>query len=58
MFNPMLATVLLSGCKGHNFLDHILIYWIGSISGALLSYKIYPVLKSKIYAGDLTKNHL
>ena len=23
MFNPMLATVLVSGCKGHDLLDHI-----------------------------------
>ena len=55
MFNPLLASILISGCKGHALLDHILIYWIGSTLGAVFAYKLYPVLKSKIYPVETNK---
>lgn len=50
MFNPMLATVLLGGCKGNSMLEHITIYWIGSSIGAIIAFTIYPRVKDLFYA--------
>ena len=41
MFNPMLASVLLGGCKGNTILEHITIYWVGATVGALGAFFIY-----------------
>ncbi|CAG9771076.1 unnamed protein product [Ceutorhynchus assimilis] len=40
-FNPALATSLKLGCEGNTVLEHILVYWIGSSTGALLSCVIF-----------------
>ena len=37
------------------FYPFIVIYWIGSILGAVLGSKLYPTVKSKIYPEKLTK---
>ena len=50
VYNPMLATVLLGGCKGHDWTDHFLIYWIGSTAGALFGAFLYPLIHAKMYA--------
>ncbi|XP_053961881.1 aquaporin-11 [Anastrepha obliqua] len=42
-FNPVLATALKWGCRGHTNLEHIIVYWIGACVGALLSVPIYRV---------------
>jgi len=44
IFNPLLATVLLFGCTGITPLQHIVIYWIGSSFGAILSYYVWKVV--------------
>ena len=49
MFNPMLASVLLGGCKGNTILEHITIYWVGSTVGALGAFFIYPKIKGMAY---------
>ncbi len=49
MFNPMLATVLLGGCQGHQWWEHILVYWVGATVGALAAYKAYPTIKKAVY---------
>lgn len=49
MFNPMLASILLGGCKGHSWLQHILVYWIGAALGTLAAFKTYPVIKGILY---------
>ena len=50
MFNPMLASVLVGGCKGHDMMEHVAIYWLGSTMGAILAEKIYfPYLRGKVY---------
>ena len=49
MFNPMLATVLLGGCKGNTTLEHITIYWIGASVGAILAFLVYPKFKTFAY---------
>ncbi|XP_071743769.1 aquaporin-11 [Lepeophtheirus salmonis] len=43
-YNPVLATGLKYGCKGHPLTDHILVYWIGASLGAIASIYIYPLL--------------
>nr|QBL97995.1 aquaporin 5 [Dendroctonus armandi] len=40
-FNPALATSLKFGCVGNTALEHIVTYWIGSCTGALLSCIIF-----------------
>ncbi|XP_017465756.1 PREDICTED: aquaporin-12 [Rhagoletis zephyria] len=42
-FNPVLATALKWGCRGHTNLEHIIVYWIGACVGALLSVPVYRV---------------
>lgn len=39
-FNPVLALVKL-GCKGHTNVEHVIVYWAGSILGAMLSIKLW-----------------
>ncbi|XP_076067145.1 aquaporin isoform X2 [Oratosquilla oratoria] len=40
-FNPVLATGLKWGCKGHTNAEHIIVYWAGSILGSMLSIKLW-----------------
>jgi len=40
-FNPALATSLKFGCRGHTGMEHIIVYWIGSSIGAILSVVIF-----------------
>ncbi len=49
MFNPMLATVLLGGCEGHDYVQHIVIYWAASTAGAIAAFFVYPVIKTVLY---------
>ncbi|XP_017838015.1 aquaporin-11 [Drosophila busckii] len=42
-FNPVLATALKWGCRGHSNLEHIIVYWIGACLGALLSVPIFKL---------------
>ena len=49
MFNPMLATVLLGGCKGNSTVEHVTIYWIGASLGAILAYFMFPKVKQMVY---------
>ena len=47
-YNPVLATSLKYGCKGHNALEHFLVYWVGASIGAVASIYIFPFIKDKI----------
>ena len=47
-YNPVLATGLKFGCKGHTSIEHIIVYWIGASLGALASIYIYPLLKNAL----------
>ncbi|EAT33473.1 AAEL014108-PA [Aedes aegypti] len=40
-FNPVLATALKWGCAGNSALEHIIVYWIGSCAGAVLSVPLF-----------------
>ncbi|EDW79678.2 aquaporin-11 [Drosophila tropicalis] len=42
-FNPVLATALKWGCRGHTNLEHIIVYWIGACVGAVLSVPIFKL---------------
>ncbi|KAH8253725.1 hypothetical protein KR032_006631 [Drosophila birchii] len=46
-FNPVLATALKWGCRGHTHLVHIIVYWIGACAGAVLSIPVFklPVVR-------------
>lgn len=54
MFNPMLATVLLGGCSGHEWWEHVAIYWVGSTAGAVAAARAYPAIKRAVYGGEET----
>jgi glycerol uptake facilitator-like aquaporin len=55
MFNPILATVLFAGCKGHSMAEHIYIYWVGALGGSILAFLVYPTIKNSIYPAQATK---
>ncbi|XP_054267794.1 aquaporin-11-like [Macrosteles quadrilineatus] len=40
-FNPVLASALKFGCKGHTHSEHVFVYWIGACTGAILSVFLY-----------------
>lgn len=42
-FNPVLATALKWGCSGHTNIEHIIVYWIGACTGALLSIPVFKI---------------
>uniref|UniRef100_A0A182J8E1 Aquaporin n=1 Tax=Anopheles atroparvus TaxID=41427 RepID=A0A182J8E1_ANOAO len=43
-FNPVLATALKWGCAGNSALEHIIVYWIGSCVGAVLSVPLFKTV--------------
>ena len=47
-YNPVLATSLKYGCKGHNAVEHFLVYWVGASIGALASIYIFPIISDKL----------
>ncbi|KAL1115570.1 hypothetical protein AAG570_005860 [Ranatra chinensis] len=40
-FNPVLATSLKLGCRGHTVAQHLFVYWLGSSLGALGSVYLF-----------------
>ncbi|KAH8372836.1 hypothetical protein KR009_006114 [Drosophila setifemur] len=42
-FNPVLATALKWGCRGHTNVEHIIVYWIGACAGAVLSVPVFKL---------------
>merc|ERR1712150_138221 len=44
-YNPVLATGLKYGCKGHTNIEHIVVYWIGASFGAIASIYVYPMIR-------------
>jgi len=47
-YNPVLATGLKAGCKGHTNVEFLIVYWVGASLGALASIYIYPLLKNAL----------
>ena len=47
-FNPVLSTSLKWGCSGNTDVEHIIVYWIGACSGALLSVPAFkhPIVRN------------
>lgn len=48
-FNPVLATGLKWGCDGHTNIEHIIVYWIGACTGAILSVPVFKIIKQRGY---------
>uniref|UniRef100_A0A1B0A4L1 Aquaporin n=1 Tax=Glossina pallidipes TaxID=7398 RepID=A0A1B0A4L1_GLOPL len=42
-FNPVLATALKWGCRGHTNIEHIIVYWIGACVGAVVSVPLFKL---------------
>ncbi|KAG8198046.1 hypothetical protein JTE90_001880 [Oedothorax gibbosus] len=42
-FNPVLATALTLGCKGNTLVEHIVVYWVGSLVGGFIGRYIIHV---------------
>ncbi|VEN44858.1 unnamed protein product [Callosobruchus maculatus] len=40
-FNPALATSLKLGCEGNDFVEHMVVYWLGATLGSLASVFIF-----------------
>ncbi|KAF8785970.1 Aquaporin-11 like protein [Argiope bruennichi] len=40
-FNPVLATALTLGCRGNTVVEHIVVYWIGSLVGGFIGRYLY-----------------
>jgi len=45
-YNPVLATGLKMGCRGHSHVEFGLVYWLAASIGAIASIYVYPVLKN------------
>ncbi|CAL4064820.1 unnamed protein product [Meganyctiphanes norvegica] len=45
-FNPILALVKL-GCEGHTNIEHVFVYWAGSILGSMLSIILWKIAPFK-----------
>lgn len=54
-FNPVLSTSLKWGCSGNTDIEHIIVYWIGSCSGALLSVPAFkhPIVRNLLLGEKL-----
>lgn len=48
MYNPTMATLLIGGCEGYTWSQHLLIYWITPILGALLGTVTYPWIVKEV----------
>uniref|UniRef100_A0A1Q3FJU2 Aquaporin n=1 Tax=Culex tarsalis TaxID=7177 RepID=A0A1Q3FJU2_CULTA len=56
-FNPVLATSLKWGCAGNSALEHIIVYWIGSCVGAVLSVPLFKTEKFRsMFLADKVKS--
>ena len=44
-YNPMLASALKLGCRGHTVAEHLAVYWGAATVGALASTQLYPLLR-------------
>ena len=44
-YNPMLASALKLGCRGHTVAEHLAVYWGAATIGALASTELYPLLR-------------
>ncbi|EZA57569.1 Aquaporin-12A [Ooceraea biroi] len=40
-FNPALASSLKYGCLGTSSMEHVIVYWIGSCLGSIISLRVY-----------------
>lgn len=50
--NPVLATGLKFGCRGHTPMEHIIVYWVGSSLGAVSSVFIWPHVEEALAVKD------
>ncbi|TMW53633.1 hypothetical protein DOY81_001270 [Sarcophaga bullata] len=59
-FNPVLATALTFRCNGNTNLEHIIVYWIGTCTGATLSVYFFKVtaIRKFLLGPELTKNRI
>jgi aquaporin related protein len=46
--NPVLATSLKFGCRGHTPMEHFVVYWVGSSLGAIASLSVWPHVEEAI----------
>jgi len=40
-FNPALATSLKLNCRGNTVMEHVVVYWIGSLAGSALAWWLF-----------------
>jgi len=40
-FNPVLATSLKLNCRGNTIVEHMIVYWIGSLAGSALAWWLF-----------------
>lgn len=56
-FNPVLATSLKWGCAGNSALEHIIVYWLGSCAGAVISVPLFKMDKFRsMFLADKVKS--
>ena len=48
--NPVLATSLKFGCRGHTPVEHFIVYWLGASLGSLASVYVWPYLEAAMPA--------
>jgi glycerol uptake facilitator-like aquaporin len=46
-FNPILASALTLNCQGNNIVEHIFVYWLGSLAGSIVARTLHMVLRGE-----------
>lgn len=54
-FNPVLATSLKFGCRGHTVAEFLIVYWLASVVGSLAALTVHRVIGVHRFVGTPLK---
>lgn len=46
-FNPIMASALTLNCKGNTLIEHLIVYWIGALTGGFIAKLMYTLIRGK-----------
>jgi len=53
--NPVLATSLKFGCRGHTPMEHFVVYWVGASLGSISSIYVWPHVDEALAVKEKTQ---
>ncbi len=48
IYNPLMATMMFGGCEGHSLAQHVVVYWLAAIAGAIAANAVYPTVHAAV----------